>query len=140
MPLPAAPTKRTARPVRIAVARDTAFCFYYPENLELLTEAGAEIVPFSPLTDDELPAAIDGLYFGGGYPELHAATLAQNEALRRAVRAVSQAGMPIYAECGGFMYLCRELVDTEGASHPMTGCFPFRSRMMGRLKALGYMD
>jgi cobyrinic acid a,c-diamide synthase len=134
-----APTDRD-RQVRIAVARDQAFCFYYPENLELLAAAGAEIVPFSPLTDDRLPEDIDGLYFGGGYPELHAAKLGANTGLRREVKTASRSGMPIYGECGGFMFLCRELVDADGIAHPMTGCFPFQSRMLGRLNSLGYRE
>jgi cobyrinic acid a,c-diamide synthase len=139
-PPPVRPDTKSERQVRIAVARDQAFCFYYPANLELLAAAGAEIVDFSPLTDPSLPADIDGLYFGGGYPELHAAALAANTDLRRAVKAASQSGMPIYGECGGFIYLCRELVDQAGEAHPMTGCFPFRSRMLGRLKSLGYRE
>jgi cobyrinic acid a,c-diamide synthase len=134
-----APTDRD-RQVRIAVARDKAFCFYYPENLELLAAAGAEIVPFSPLSDTCLPEDIAGIYFGGGYPELHAATLGVNTGLRREVKTASLSGMPIYGECGGFMYLCRELVDSEGGAHPMTDCFPFQSRMLGRLKSLGYRE
>jgi cobyrinic acid a,c-diamide synthase len=141
-PRPAAATPETeaGRQVRIAVARDRAFCFYYPENIELLTAAGAEIVPFSPLADTKLPDAVDGLYFGGGYPELHAATLGANTGLRREVKAASRSGMPIYGECGGFIFLCRELVDGEGATHPMAGCFPFQSRMLGRLSSLGYRE
>jgi cobyrinic acid a,c-diamide synthase len=122
------------------VARDRAFSFYYPENLELLAAAGAQIVPFSPLADASLPEAIAGIYFGGGYPELHAATLGANTGLRREVKAASRSGMPIYGECGGFMFLCRELVDAAGVAHPMAGCFPFQSRMLGRLKSLGYRE
>jgi cobyrinic acid a,c-diamide synthase len=139
-PIKTTAAKQGQEPVRIAVARDSAFCFYYPENLELLAAAGAEIVYFSPLRDRELPAEIDGIYFGGGYPELHAADLAANTILRRAVKAASRSGMPIYGECGGFMYLCAELVDGNGSAHPMAGCFPFRSRMLGRLKSLGYRE
>lgn len=126
--------------VRIAVARDRAFCFYYAENLELLERAGAQIVPFSPLSDKQLPADIGGIYFGGGYPELHAAALAANTGLLQAVKKASRTEMPIYGECGGFMYLCREIVDVEGLAHPMTGCLPFKSRMIGSLKSLGYRE
>jgi cobyrinic acid a,c-diamide synthase len=141
-PLAVQGTTQTAegRQVRIAVARDKAFCFYYPENLELLAAAGAEIVPFSPLTDTRLPDDVDGLYFGGGYPELHAARLGANTGLRREVKTASLSGMPIYGECGGFIYLCRELVDGGGTVHPMTDCFPFQSRMLGRLQSLGYRE
>jgi cobyrinic acid a,c-diamide synthase len=124
--------------VRIGVARDPAFCFYYPDNLDLLAAAGATIVPFSPLTDATLPEALDGLYLGGGYPELHAARLAANERLRREIRQCSLDGMPIYAECGGFMYLCRELGLADGAVYPMCGCFSHRTRMHPRLRRLGY--
>jgi cobyrinic acid a,c-diamide synthase len=119
--------------VRIAVARDEAFCFCYPENLELLAEAGAEIVPFSPLRDPALPAGIAGLYLPGGYPELHAGRLAQNESLLREIREAADSGLPIYAECGGFMLLA-ESIDER----PMAGVFPARALMLTKRKALGY--
>jgi cobyrinic acid a,c-diamide synthase len=128
------------RKVRIAVARDNAFCFYYADNLDFLEQHGAEIVSFSPLTDDELPHEIDGLYFGGGYPELFAARLAENSGLRNRIREKSRGGMPIYGECGGFMYLCQELIDQNGMNYPMTGCFPFTTRMFSKLRALGYRE
>ncbi len=126
--------------VRIGVARDAAFCFYYADNLELLEAAGAQLVFFSPLTDNRLPEGLDGLYFGGGYPELHAAALAGNRLLRQEIRQSSRMNMPIYGECGGFMYLCREMGDTDGNAFSMTGCLPFATRMLGRLKALGYRE
>jgi cobyrinic acid a,c-diamide synthase len=126
--------------VRIGVARDAAFCFYYPDNLELLAAAGARLVPFSPLTDGHLPDGLAGLYFGGGYPELHAKALAGNRSLRQEIRQLSRKNMPIYGECGGFMYLCREMGDTDGDVFPMTGCLPFGTRMLDRLKALGYRE
>ncbi len=132
------PVARGAPPVRIGVARDPAFCFYYPDNLDLLSAAGAALVPFSPLNDAALPEALDGIYLGGGYPELHADRLAANERLRRAIRQRSREGMPIYAECGGFMYLCRELRQADGAVYPMCGCFPYGTRMHPRLRRLGY--
>jgi cobyrinic acid a,c-diamide synthase len=119
--------------VRIAVARDEAFCFCYPENLELLEAAGAEIVPFSPLRDPALPAGIDGLYLTGGYPELHAERLVQNECLLREIRETATSGLPIYAECGGFMLLA-ESID----GRPMAGVFPARALMLPKRKALGY--
>jgi len=130
---------RDAR-VRIGVARDKAFYFYYQDNLELLAKAGAEIVQFSPLDDQRLPADLDGLYLGGGYPELSARTLSENAPMRSAIQTLSRQGLPVYAECGGFMYLCRELTDLKGRSYPMTGCFPFRARMSKRLRALGYRE
>ena len=133
-------TVTTGRRIRIGVARDAAFCFYYPDNLELLAAHDAEIVFFSPLTDRHLPEDIDGLYFGGGYPELHAATLAENQSLKGEIRTSSRSGMPIYAECGGFMYLCDRLTDIEGAVHAMVGCFPFETHMLNRRRALGYRE
>jgi cobyrinic acid a,c-diamide synthase len=131
---------KTVERVRIGVARDAAFCFYYPDNLELLEGFGAEIVFFSPQTHRTLPEDLDGLYFGGGYPELHAASLAANSQLRTAVRDGSRMNMPIYAECGGFMYLCDRLTDLDGKTYPMAGCFPFGTRMLTRRKALGYRE
>lgn len=126
--------------VRIAVARDNAFCFYYPDNLELLEWHGAEIVTFSPMMSNALPRDIDGIYLGGGYPELFAAKLAENKSIRERIKAQSRAGMPIYGECGGFMYLCEELIDPSGRRYPMAGCFPFTAKMFPRLKALGYRE
>lgn len=126
--------------VRIGVAMDPAFCFYYPDNLDALTAAGAELMMFSPLADSCLPEGLDGLYLGGGYPELHAETLAANRQMRSQILAYSRKGMPIYAECGGLMYLCQELTDMDGRIYPMTGCFPFATRMLKRLKTLGYRE
>ena len=126
--------------VRIAVARDNAFCFYYQDNLELLEEQGAELVLFSPIAGDDLPPGVDGLYLGGGYPELFGDKLADNRRLRHRIREKSDAGMPIYGECGGFMYLCEALIDQDNNRHEMTGCFPFTTKMASRLKALGYRE
>ncbi|MGD9309592.1 MAG: cobyrinate a,c-diamide synthase, partial [Desulfosarcina sp.] len=94
----------------------------------------------SPLADRRLPDDLDGLYFGGGYPELHAAPLADNRAMRKAIAHGSRMNMPIYGECGGFMYLCREMGDIRGSRFPMTGCLPFATHMLDRLKALGYRE
>ncbi|MDD5643118.1 MAG: cobyrinate a,c-diamide synthase [Syntrophales bacterium] len=126
--------------VRLGVARDPAFCFYYQENLELLAHSGAELVPFSPLADRELPENLDGIYLGGGYPELYAAQLAANEGLKRSIAAQAAAGLPIYAECGGLMYLAQEIEDLEGHPHPLAGVLPLKVRMLPRLKALGYRE
>jgi cobyrinic acid a,c-diamide synthase len=131
---------RKSAAVRIGVARDNAFCFYYPDNLDLLEASGAELVFFSPIADPRLPADLDGLYLGGGYPELAADRLAANSDLRNQIRDASLSGMPIYAECGGFMYLCRELSDQNQRHYPMAGCFPFSAQMQPRLKALGYRE
>ncbi len=125
---------------RIGVAMDNAFCFYYQDNFEILERYGAELVFFSPIKDRHLPENLDGLYFGGGYPELFAKHLADNSCLRDQIREKSIDGMPIYGECGGFMYLCKELCDTEGNTFPMTGCFPYATRMLTRLKSLGYRE
>ncbi|MCF8108978.1 MAG: cobyrinate a,c-diamide synthase [Desulfohalobiaceae bacterium] len=131
---------QTRSTVRLAVARDKAFCFYYQENLDLLEQAGAEIVLFSPLADSCLPQDIQGIYLGGGYPELHAETLAANTGLLGEINAESRQGMPIYAECGGFMYLCRELQTLEGETYGLCNCFPFSCSMLPRLKTLGYRE
>jgi cobyrinic acid a,c-diamide synthase len=131
---------RDKKKVRIGVARDSAFCFYYQDNLELLEQNGADLEYFSPISEDHLPNDIDGLYLGGGYPELNADALEKNTALRDEIKKSSLNGMPIYAECGGFMYLCEELRDKNGTPYSMSGCFPFSTRMFGRLKALGYRE
>ena len=125
---------------RIAVARDAAFCFYYQDNLDLLTQLGAELVSFSPISDRELPGGISGMYLGGGYPELHAAALSRNEPMLRAIRGFAASGRPVYAECGGFMYLAEAIVDSAGGEHPMAAVFPTRARMQPRLAALGYVQ
>ena len=138
---PAAPrTSAASGRVRIGVARDAAFCFYYPDTLELLEAAGARLVFFSPLTDTRLPEHLHGLYFGGGYPELHARTLSRNRSLREKIRGLSRMGMPIYGECGGFMYLGREMGDLDGNTFPMVACLGHTTRMLDRLKALGYRE
>jgi cobyrinic acid a,c-diamide synthase len=126
--------------IRIGVARDSAFCFYYQDNLDLLVESGAELVEFSPLSDAALPDGIDGLYLGGGYPEVHAAKLSGNRSMQDAIRRFATSRAPIYAECGGFMYLTEAIVDAEGREYPMVGIFPTRARMQKRLAALAYVE
>lgn len=128
------------RKVRIGVAWDNAFCFYYEDNLDILRSCGAEIVYFSPITDHTLPDDLDGIYLGGGYPELFASQLSDNSGLRRRIRKNSLEGMPIYGECGGFMYLCSELYNTDGRKYQMTGCFPFAAHMLSHLRTLGYRE
>jgi len=120
--------------VRIAVARDAAFCFCYPDNLRLLREVGAEIVFFSPLDDCGLPPDISGIYLPGGYPELHAERLSANVAMKNSIMSAIRADMPVYAECGGLIYLSEGLEDA-GA---FVGAFPARARMLPKRKALGY--
>jgi cobyrinic acid a,c-diamide synthase len=126
-----------ARPV-LAVARDEAFCFYYPENLELLAEEGAEVEFFSPLRGERPSPQAAGVYLGGGYPELHGEALASNTALWKALRDMHAADKPIYAECGGFMVLTQGLTDSSGHSWQMAGLLPGITRMNGKLAALGY--
>jgi cobyrinic acid a,c-diamide synthase len=125
------------RPV-IAVARDEAFCFYYPENLELLIEEGAQVEFFSPLRGERPSASASAVYLGGGYPELHGRTLASNTDLWRALQDLHAANKPIYAECGGFMVLTEGLTDSAGHTWPMAGLLPGLTRMSGKLAALGY--
>lgn len=124
--------------VRLAVARDAAFCFTYAETLEALRENGAELCFFSPLADTALPDNIGGLYLPGGYPELYAARLAANAALRAAVKSAVQGGLPTVAECGGFLYLGRTLQDADGTPHPMAGVLPGQGFKVGRLVRFGY--
>ncbi|MBI4797325.1 MAG: cobyrinate a,c-diamide synthase [Desulfarculus sp.] len=127
-------------PVRLGVARDQAFCFYYPENLRRLTAAGAELVYFSPLRDRQLPPGLHGLYLGGGYPELHAAALAANHGLMRQIADLGRRGLVIYAECGGMMYLGRELNDLDNRRWLMAGLLPLSFGMLPRLRSLGYRE
>jgi cobyrinic acid a,c-diamide synthase len=131
---------RTATRARIGIAHDAAFCFYYHDNLELLKSLGAELIDFSPIADKSLPSDLDGLYLGGGYPELYAEALSANEAMRAAIQTLAANDHPIYAECGGFMYLMRGIVDCEGRTWPMTGIFPTTARMQKRLAKLGYIE
>lgn len=122
--------------VRIGVARDRAFNFYYAENLERLEQAGAELVFWSPLDDKKLPDNLQGLIFGGGFPEVFAQELSANQSLLTSIRRVITAGIPTYAECGGLMYLCQGLRDLEGQTWSMVGILP-ATAVMGRL-TLGY--
>ena len=126
--------------VRIGVARDKAFSFYYEDNLDLLREQGAEVVPFSPLTDVEIPRNLDGLYLGGGYPELYADALSGNTAMLAAIRAFAEAGKPVYAECGGMIYLGRKLTLLDGRNYTMAGVLPLEFEMTSRLVHFGYVE
>ncbi|MDZ7962462.1 MAG: cobyrinate a,c-diamide synthase [Aulosira sp. DedQUE10] len=123
--------------VKIAVARDRAFNFYYQDNLDLLQELGAEVVFWSPLADTELPKDVQGMYFGGGFPEVFAQQLAENISARDAVKTAIIQGMPTIAECGGLMYLCEEIIDFAGESWPMVGVLP-TSALMDKRLTLGY--
>jgi cobyrinic acid a,c-diamide synthase len=134
----AGPSAVTPR-CRIGVALDDAFHFYYEDNLRRLETLGAEIVNFSPVRDRELPA-VDGLYFGGGYPEALAPELSTNHSMLNAVRTFAASGGPIYAECGGLMYLARAIRTLDGASVPMAGLIPADAVMHDRLRAIGYVE
>ena len=140
--LPAAPSLFPVEPVaprvRIAVARDAAFNFYYQANIELLKAWGADIVYFSPVSDTSLPQDIGGIYIGGGFPEVFLKELESNTGMRRAVTDAVGAGMPVFAECGGLMYLTQCIVDFNGNSHDMVGLLPGQCRMQGKLQRLGY--
>ncbi len=141
-PQPLPPPDKT---VRIAVARDAAFCFVYEDNLRLLREAGAELVMFSPLLDERLPEDICGMYLPGGYPELFADALETGHAMKNGIRQSIEEGMPVYAECGGFIYLMEGVVSDAGAQHAaplreFIGVFPVTTRMLPRRKALGYRE
>ena len=126
-------------PLRIGVARDKAFSFYYADNLELLEQLGAQLVEFSPLHDPQLPDDLDGLLLGGGYPELYADTLSQNCTLMAQIKAALQNGLPCIAECGGFQYLCEQLEGADSKSYPMVGFLPGSSFRTPSLRRFGYV-
>ena len=136
LPTPTASLDRSEVGVRVGVANDAAFCFYYQDNLDRLARAGAHLVFFSPMTD-RLPD-VDMLYLGGGYPELHAAALSAARCREDVRRAVDD-GMPVYAECGGLVYLTERLVTDEG-EHPMVGVLPAAAVMTNRIQGLGYVE
>lgn len=124
--------------IPIGVARDRAFSFYYQDSLDYLQELGAELVYFSPLDDQSLPP-VAGLYIGGGFPEMFLDELAANRNMIENIRAACNSKMPVFAECGGFMYLCREICDWEDKSWHTAGIIPARMRMTRKLQALGYV-
>lgn len=132
--------KEEPKTVRLAVAHDEAFCFTYAETLDTLREAGVELVFFSPLKDMVMPENIDGLYLPGGYPELYAKKLAENETMRTEIRKAVQNGLPTVAECGGFLYLCQSLEDAEGKPYPMSGVLPVDGIKTEKLVCFGYAD
>jgi cobyrinic acid a,c-diamide synthase len=140
--LPAVETQATsATPARcrLGIAYDEAFHFYYADNLRRLEAAGAELVRFSPIRDRALPN-VDGVYLGGGYPEVHGVRLAENASMRESIRAFAEQGGPIYAECGGLMYLLDSIRTVTGERHQMVGLFPADAVMHGKLRALGYTE
>jgi cobyrinic acid a,c-diamide synthase len=125
--------------IRIAVARDRAFSFYYEDNFDLLRQYGAAIVPFSPLHDSSLPEDVDALYLGGGYPELYAPLLSTNTSMLASIQAFAASGRPVYAECGGMMYLSQTLTTSDEITYAMAGVLPFEMEMTDRLVRFGYV-
>ena len=135
---PVASVEQNGGQIRVAVASDKAFSFTYYESLETLRKYGAEPVPFSPLNDAELPDKIGGIYLPGGYPELHAKALFDNESMRKSIKCALENGVPTVAECGGFLYLGATLCDERGKAYPMVGVLPGRASDTGRLVRFGY--
>ena len=126
-------------PLRIAVARDEAFCFYYQENMEILESLGVELIPFSPIHDQELPAKVSGVILGGGYPENYAKALSENTSMLASIRQAWENKMPFLAECGGFLYLHRELEGSDGIFYPLAGVIPDKAWKTNRLGRFGYI-
>ncbi len=126
--------------LRLAVARDQAFCFYYQDNFDLFTQAGIDSIFFSPLDDTTLPENVDGIYIGGGYPELYAERLSGNISMRQQLKEWVALGGPVYCECGGFMYMAETLIDLQERRFPMVGVFPATITMDDRLNRLGYRE
>ncbi|MBI4687305.1 MAG: cobyrinate a,c-diamide synthase [Nitrospirae bacterium] len=134
---------RVSVSIKIAVAYDKAFCFYYEDNLDLLRDAGAEIVRFSPLKDSSIPEGVDAIYIGGGYPEIYAGELSANTDMLRAIYDWADSGKPVYAECGGLMYLSKGIWKTEDGKmkiEKMAGVFPFETMMKEKRAQLGYRE
>ena len=125
-------------PVRIGVARDEAFSFYYPASLHALEKMGAELIDFSPLRDSVVPD-VDGLIFGGGFPEMFLHELENNRSMKDSIRQAAASGMPVYAECGGLMYLCRKIQGFDGDAYEMAGLVPGVCEMQKKLQRVGYV-
>ena len=132
------PPKAESVQVTIAVAQDEAFNFYYQDNLDLLAAWGAELRFVSPLHDDRLPVDVQGVYIGGGFPEMYASELEANIGFKRTLVEAAEAGMPIYAECGGLMYISRGIIDFEGNKHAMVGLVPGWAEMQKKRARMGY--
>ena len=132
------PKEEQSPRIRLAVAEDEAFSFYYQDNLDLLRSWGASIVPVSPLRDHELPE-VHGFYVGGGFPEMYADRLSANHSFRRSILRAAKEGMPIYGECGGLMYLSEGIIDFEGRKQAMVGIVPGWSVMQSKRARMGYI-
>lgn len=133
------PALAGAKQVKIGVAHDEVFSFYYPESLQILEESGAELIYFSPLHDDKLPA-MDGMILGGGFPEMFVGQLERNQSMRQDIFKACQSGMPVYAECGGLMYLSEEIADFNGNTYQMAGVVPAVCSMQKKLETVGYVE
>jgi cobyrinic acid a,c-diamide synthase len=133
------PVEEGKKLLRIGVAKDEAFCFIYPDNLEVLERLGAELIYFSPLHDAHIPEDLDGMILYGGYPELYAAGLSRNEEMLTSVRTAIQGGLPCIAECGGYMYLMEAMEDGDGNTYPMVGVIPGKSYKTSSLRRFGYI-
>lgn len=131
---------RLEKKVRIGVAKDEAFCFFYADNFRLLEEMGAQLVWFSPLHEKNLPKDLDGLLLYGGYPELHGQALEENSSMRKEIKTAINGGMPCMAECGGFMYLHEEMEGMDGAFHKMAGVIPGKVYRTPKLNRFGYVN
>ena len=132
--------KSDEKAICVGVARDDAFHFYYQDLFDELTRRGCIVMPFSPLREAKLPTEIDALYIGGGYPEEYAEALAANEAMKEGIRKFARSGRPVYGECGGLMYLSEVIETRDNISCPMVGLVPARTRMLDRIKSLGYVE
>ena len=137
---PSAGTAVELKKTKLGVAWDGAFHFYYPDNLAALERVGVELVRFSPMTDRRLPEGLDGIYFGGGYPEEFAGEISENRGMLDDVRGFMDSGRPVYAECGGLIYLSQGVEDREGKRWPMVGRLSSWTRMLPRFRALGYVE
>lgn len=126
--------------LRIAIAMDEAFSFYYEDNLELMEESGIELIKFSPLADKELPENINGVYIGGGFPEIFAKELSLNNLIKKDILDKAENGLPFYCECGGLMYLTKGIIDKKDNLHDMVGFFNCKSKMTERLQRFGYIE
>jgi cobyrinic acid a,c-diamide synthase len=135
-----APVESRPVVVRIGIARDSAFHFYYNDNLETLERLGAELVPFSPIHDRCVPDGLHGIYVGGGYPEEYAEPLSANASMIDSFRRFAGSGRPLYAECGGLMYLSQGIEIGSGRFYPMAGLLPASTKMAARRKMLGYVE
>jgi cobyrinic acid a,c-diamide synthase len=140
IPEPSLEVEPVRNRISVGVAYDRAFHFYYHDNLDELKLRGCELIRFSPLEDKELPKDLNGIYLGGGYPEEYAEALADNQEMQRAIRQFARKGSPVYAECGGLMYLTRGIETNRAERYPMVGLLPVWSRMLSRLKSLGYVE